>query len=141
MEARVLIVEDEALIALHLEQLAIEAGHRVVGISFDLREAIEMAQGQRPDFAFVDMRLRNGASGLEVVRQLRQQYDTPSILVSGNLDAQAREAASAFRPIAMIGKPFLPASIVTAMALAVAEIEAQQASADPGPQLGKDRAG
>lgn len=124
MEARVLIVEDEALIALHLEQLAVEAGHRVIGIAFDLPEAVGFAEKERPDFAFVDMRLRNRTSGLDVARHLREHYDVPSILVSGNLDAQMREDAAQLRPIAMVGKPFLSASIVTAMALAVAELAA-----------------
>ena len=122
MEARVLIVEDEALIALHLEQIVSEAGHHVVGIAFDPTEAEALAAKERPDFAFVDMRLRNGGDGLQVARHLRDVYDTPSILVSGNLDDRSAEAAAAILPVAMIGKPFMPATIVGAIELAAAQI-------------------
>ncbi len=122
MEARVLIVEDEALIALHLEQIVLEAGHRVVGIAFDPKEAEALAAKERPDFAFVDMRLRNGGDGLQVARHLRDIYDVPSILVSGNLDDRSTEAAASILPVAMIGKPFMPATIVGAIELAAAHI-------------------
>ena len=121
MEARVLIVEDQALIALHLEQLVTEAGHRVVGIAFDPQEARKLARDERPDFAFVDMRLRNGTSGLEVVRHLREAYDIPAIIVSANLDARAKQEVAAFRPIALVGKPFRPETIIAAIRLAVAQ--------------------
>ncbi len=122
MEARVLIVEDEALIALHLEQIVTEAGHRVVGIAFDPAEAETLAANERPDFAFVDMRLRAGASGLDVARHLRDTYNVPSILVSGNLDGRHTDAAALLMPIAMIGKPFMPTTIVGAIDLAVGQL-------------------
>lgn len=122
MEARVLIIEDEALIALHLEQLVAEAGHRVIGIAFDPEEAKKIARTERPDFAFVDMRLRGGSSGLEVARYLREKYNVPSILVSGNLDSINIEAAASLKPVAMIGKPFMPAAITGAICMALASI-------------------
>ena len=121
MEARVLIVEDQALIALHLEQLVTEAGHRVIGIAFDPQEARVLAREERPDFAFVDLRLRNGTSGLEVARHLREEYDVPVIIVSANLDARAKQEAAAFRPIALVGKPFRPETIIAAIGRAVAQ--------------------
>jgi DNA-binding NarL/FixJ family response regulator len=122
MEARVLIIEDEALIALHLEQLIIEAGHRVIGIAFDPEEAKIIARAERPDFAFVDMRLRGGTNGLEAARHLREEYDVPSILVSGNLDNTNIEAAAGLEPIALIGKPFMPVAIAGAIDMALASI-------------------
>ncbi len=122
MEARVLIVEDEALIALHLEQLVLEAGHRVIGIAFDPEEAQAIARTERPDFAFVDMRLRGGTSGLDVARYLRKEYNVPSILVSGNLDKTNMEAAAGIEPVAMIGKPFMPVTIAGAIDMALTSL-------------------
>ena len=122
MEARVLIVEDEALIALHLEQLVMDAGHRVIGIAFDPEEAQAIARTERPDFAFVDMRLRGGTSGLDVARHLRAEYDVPSILVSGNLDNTNMEAAAGLEPVAMIGKPFMPVTIAGAINMALSSL-------------------
>jgi len=123
VEARILIVEDEALIALHLEQIVLDAGHRVVGIAFDPEEAKEIVQKELPDLAFVDMRLRNGTSGLEVARYLRERYDVPSVLVSGNLDNGNTEAAIELRPVALVGKPFMPVTIVGAIDMAIARLD------------------
>ncbi|NLG77168.1 MAG: response regulator [Xanthomonadaceae bacterium] len=123
MEARILIVEDEALIALHLEQIVSDAGHRVVGIAFDPAEAAALAAKHRPDFAFVDMRLRHGGSGLDVARHLRDMYGMSSILVSGNLDVRSAEAAASLMPVAMIGKPFMPSTILGAIDLAVRRLD------------------
>ena len=122
MEARVLIVEDEALIALHLEQLVIEAGHRVIGIAFDPEEAKAIISGERPDFALIDMNLRNGASGLDVARYLREECAVSAIFVSGNLDKGNIEAASRLRPVALVGKPFIRATVLNAIHLAVASL-------------------
>jgi AmiR/NasT family two-component response regulator len=122
MEARVLIVEDEALIALHLEQLVIEAGHRVIGIAFDAQEAKAIISDDRPDFAFVDMHLRDGASGLNVARYLREECAVSAIFVSGNLDERNVEAAKRLRPVALVGKPFMPATVLSAIHLAVASL-------------------
>lgn len=121
MEARVLIVEDEALIALHLEQIITDCGHRVVGIAFDAEEARALAAREHLDLAFIDMRLRHGASGLEVAKHLRETYDVPSIMVSGNLSGVRSEAAG-LQTIALIGKPFIPATIVGALELAIREL-------------------
>lgn len=123
MEARVLIVEDEALIALHLEQLVMEAGHRVIGIAFDPEEARAILHKERPDFAFVDMRLRGGTSGLEVAKHLREEFNVPSILVSGNLDSSHIDAVAGLDPVAMVGKPFMPATIAGAIDMAIACLE------------------
>jgi two-component system, response regulator PdtaR len=122
VEARVLIVEDEALIALHLEQLVLEAGHHVIGIAFDPDEAQAIARTERPDFAFVDMRLRGGTSGLDVARHLREEYNVRSILVSGNLDDSNMEAAAGLEPVAMIGKPFMPVTIAGAIDMALTSL-------------------
>lgn len=119
VEARVLIVEDEALIALHLEQLVTDAGHRVIGIALDPSEARDLARSECPHFAFVDVRLRRGASGLEVARFLREEYDVPSIFVTGNLDEDLIAQATALRPVEFIGKPFFPSEVVHAIETAL----------------------
>jgi CheY-like chemotaxis protein len=115
--ARVLIIEDEALIALHLEQLVLDAGHKVAGIAMDPEEARAIARARKPDFALVDMRLRRGTSGLDAARYLREE-GIPSIFISGNLDAGAKAAAAELRPLGFVGKPFFPVDIYAALEIA-----------------------
>jgi ActR/RegA family two-component response regulator len=68
-----LIVEDEVLIAFHLQCLVEEAGHRVTAIARDPDEALAAAALECPDFAMVDLRLAAGTSGIEAARLL---YET-----------------------------------------------------------------
>ena len=67
---RILIVEDERLIAMQLEDDITDAGHEVVGSAMSSREAIRLAERTRPDLALVDIHLADGPTGVEVVRQL-----------------------------------------------------------------------
>src|SRR5690348_9513373 len=69
---RVLIVEDEALLAMQIEQLLREAGHESVGHAMDSEEAFELARERRPDLVLVDVRLRDGLTGAEIMRVLTQ---------------------------------------------------------------------
>jgi CheY-like chemotaxis protein len=67
---RILIVEDEILIALELESLLQDAGHEVLGIAASADEAVSMGRDLGPDLAFVDIHLADGPTGIEVARQL-----------------------------------------------------------------------
>ena len=67
---RVIIVEDQALLAMELEYVLSEAGHIVVGCAMDMAEAVRLAAETRPDVALVDVNLRDGFSGPTIARQL-----------------------------------------------------------------------
>ena len=67
---KVLIVEDERLIAMQLEDDIAEAGHEVVGSAMSSAEAMELAAATRPDLAIVDVHLADGPTGIDVARRL-----------------------------------------------------------------------
>lgn len=69
MTARILIVEDEMLVAMDLESILAESGFEPVGIAADLATAEEYAD-QRVDLALVDLNLRDGLSGPEIGKLL-----------------------------------------------------------------------
>ena len=112
---RVLIVEDEALIAMYLEKLVVEFGHEVCGIATCARDAVEHASTHRPDVALIDIRLALESSGIDAARELHARYGLRCIFVSANLDEATRNAALPFEPIAFVGKPILPAQLQRAL--------------------------
>jgi two-component system, response regulator PdtaR len=122
MAAAVLIVEDQMLIAWHIRDLVEQAGHEVVAMARNPAEAVAAAAQHKPDFAMMDIRLESGASGLEAARMLYEGWGVRSLYVSANLDGQTREQAEEFRPLGFIGKPFLAAQVLDAIAAAVREI-------------------
>lgn len=119
MAAIVLIVEDQMLIAWHLSDLIEGAGHRVLAIARDPAEAVAAAQQERPDLALMDIRLNGGTSGLDAARMLYERWGVRSIYLSANLDPATRAQAEQLQPLGFVGKPFLPADVIEAVARAV----------------------
>jgi len=70
--AKILIVEDEFVVAANLEAILEDRGHRSVGIAPDLDTALKLAD-ERPDLALVDINLRDGETGPIIAERLRQQ--------------------------------------------------------------------
>ena len=112
---RVLIVEDEALIAMHLEMLVMEHGHRVCAVVGSAGEAVKHAAEHHPDVILMDIRLAGGTSGIDAARVIHTEQGIRCIFVSGNLDEAIRKAARPYNPIAFVGKPILPIKIKQAL--------------------------
>jgi two-component system, response regulator PdtaR len=115
MGANVLIVEDQVLIAIHLQDLVEEAGHRVIAIAHDTPAAMASAARQRPAFAIMDLRLANDCNGLDTAQQLYESFGVRCLFVSANIDDDMRRKAGAFQSLGFIGKPFLAAEVIAAV--------------------------
>jgi CheY-like chemotaxis protein len=87
---RVLIVEDELLVAWHLESLAREQNLEVCGLVPDGVGAIEQAVDLDVDLILMDIRLAGRMDGIEAARRIREQRDTPIIFVTAHGDAANR---------------------------------------------------
>lgn len=88
---KVLIVEDEILIAMDSETLVKALGHQVVGIATSASEAVSQAATHRPDVALMDIRLSGGRDGEEAACEMHARQGLRCIFLSANLD----EATSA----------------------------------------------
>jgi DNA-directed RNA polymerase specialized sigma24 family protein/FixJ family two-component response regulator len=82
LASRVLIIEDEMIIALDLENLVIELGHTVVGIANTRDEAIVLAREQKPDLVLADIQLADGSSGLDAASEILGDQNIPVIFIT-----------------------------------------------------------
>jgi DNA-directed RNA polymerase specialized sigma24 family protein len=82
LASRVLIIEDEMIIALDLENLVIELGHTVVGIANTRDEAIVLARDQKPDLVLADIQLADGSSGLDAASEILGDQNIPVIFIT-----------------------------------------------------------
>ena len=123
MGASVLIVEDQVLIAIHLQDLVEEAGHRVSAIAHEASQAVAAAARQRPTFAIMDLRLANDSSGIDAAKQLYESFGVRSLFVSANIDEDVKRQVAASRPLGFIGKPFLAAEVIAAVRAAAIAIQ------------------
>lgn len=119
--ARLLIVEDEWLIALECEAILSDAGHEVVGVAADAATAIQMAARERPDLALVDIKLRAGSDGIEVARELRDSWNIPAVFITSYRDARLRSRADKLgRPVGWLTKPYTSELLLNAVTRALA---------------------
>ncbi|HVV46692.1 MAG TPA: response regulator [Bryobacteraceae bacterium] len=105
----VLIIEDEALIAMDLESLVESLGHNVVGVARTHTEAVSKALATRPGLILADIRLADESSGLEAVNELLQTFEVPVIFIT----AYPEQLLTGLRPepTFLITKPFRPAMV------------------------------
>lgn len=109
LASRVLIIEDEAVIALDLENLVVELGHKVAGIAATKDEAVAKARSQKPGLVLADINLGEGGSGIDAVTEILHGFDIPVIFVT----AYPERLLTGERPepTYLITKPFLPETV------------------------------
>ena len=82
LASRVLIIEDEPLIALDIEGLVTDIGHEVVGVAATHKEALEIAREKRPELILADIQLADGSSGIDAVNEILMELNVPIIFVT-----------------------------------------------------------
>ena len=102
---RILIVEDEILIALDMRDLLEESGHVVVGIADSADHAVAIAVRERPDLILMDIVLAGPRDGIDAALELRERLDVPSLFITAHPDLPMRERAEAARPLGFLVKP------------------------------------
>jgi DNA-directed RNA polymerase specialized sigma24 family protein len=80
---RVLIIEDEAIIAMDIESIVAGMGHQVTGIARTRARAVELGRRDRPDLILADIQLADDSSGIDAVNELLQSFpETPVIFIT-----------------------------------------------------------
>jgi two-component system, response regulator PdtaR len=111
---RVLVIEDDALIALMLAEVLSDLGHVVCATAATPAEAITAAHKQRPNFLLSDVRLREG-SGIDAVTEILREGQIPHMFMTGDLLGLHRRLPDAVA----VRKPFSCATLAKAIAKAL----------------------
>lgn len=82
LAGRVLIIEDEPVIAMDLEILVTDLGHEVVGIAATRKEAVALAEKTQPSILLADIQLADGSSGIDAVKDILERIDVPVVFVT-----------------------------------------------------------
>jgi two-component system, response regulator PdtaR len=114
---RILIVEDEILIALELESLLQDLGHDVVGMAASSGEALSLGQELKPDLAFVDIHLADGPTGIDVARHLAAQHQVTVLFMTANTKRIPEDFAGAW---GVIAKPYTERGVREALGYVMA---------------------
>lgn len=110
--ARILVVEDDFLVAMQIESALTEAGFEVAGVASSGEEAIELALSERPCLVVMDIRLAGDRDGIDTALQLFSEQGIRCIFATAHQDAHSRRRAAPAVPLGWLHKPYTMASLV-----------------------------
>lgn len=115
---KVMIIEDEAIIAMDISAIVEEAGHRVTGIARTRREAVDLASRERPDLILADIQLADKSSGIDAVNDILAQFDDLPVIF---ITAFPERLLTGKRPepAFLITKPFTEEQVRSAVSQAM----------------------
>lgn len=105
MKKKILIVEDESLIAYDLKLILIKAGYKVCGIADSVNEALELIEEEEPDMVLLDIYLKGAATGIDLAKKLTVK-NIAFIYLSANFQESILEKAKETQPYGFLVKPF-----------------------------------
>jgi CheY-like chemotaxis protein len=119
---RVLIVEDEQIVAADLEARLDKLGCQVIGTAASGEEAVELASASRPDVVLMDVQLQGEMSGTEAARQIQEITGSPIIFVTAFASVFVRNPEQMQAPGICLSKPFGTFQLKAAMDLVRADM-------------------
>lgn len=116
-KARVLIIEDEAVIAMDLSDLVTAAGHDVCAMETTASGAVAAAKRERPDLVLADIQLADGSSGIDAVKDILASFEVPVIFITAFPDRLLTGERP--EPTFLITKPYSPDMVRAAVSQAL----------------------
>lgn len=108
---RLVVVEDEAITALHLETMLAELGYQVCSVEATGEGAIAAAERHNPDLVLMDVRLAGKLDGLTAAEHIRRHYGIPSLLITAFSDPGTLARAEDCGTIGLLPKPYTPRQV------------------------------
>jgi diguanylate cyclase (GGDEF)-like protein/PAS domain S-box-containing protein len=118
-KTRILIVEDEGLIARDIEDMVRNAGYEVAAVVGTGEEAVEKAETTHPDLILMDIILRGAMDGVEAAEKIREQFNVPVIYLTAHTDENTLERAKLTEPLGYTLKPVEQKELMTVMEMAL----------------------
>jgi len=122
---KILVVEDERIVARDLQFRLTSLGYQVCGSAASKLEALNAAQQNRPDLVLMDIRLNGIPDGIDAARRLRTEHNLPVIYITGHSDNATLSQARTTEPFGYILKPFENRELVAAIETAIYKHEAE----------------
>jgi len=118
-KARILLVEDESVVALDVRYRLGKLGYAVVAVAASGEQALEMAATLSPDLIVMDIMLAGPLDGVEVAARIREHCGTPVVFLTAHSDSATLKRAGATGPYGYIIKPFEDRELQTALEIAL----------------------
>jgi signal transduction histidine kinase len=120
---RLVIVEDEAILALDIERTLTRAGFTVSGVAADGEAAVALVERERPDLVLMDIRLQGDQDGIETAATLKAKFDVPVVYLTAHGDPKTIERAQQTEPAGYLLKPFKKPDLQNVVTIALARMD------------------
>ena len=114
---KILIVEDEEIVALDIKDMLYDLGYDVIGITSSRDEALENVEKDKPDLVLMDIMLGDKDNGIEAAEEIRSRFKIPVIYLTAYADDATLERAKTTAPYGYIVKPFQENDLSTAITM------------------------
>ena len=131
-KARILIVEDEAIIAMEIENQLQSLGYEVTSIVDTGEKAIKKAEADKPDLMLMDIRIKGEMDGIDTAEVIRNKFGIPVIFSTAYLDQERIERAKITMPFGYVLKPIQERDlkVTIEMALYVSKVDGERTKAE-----------
>jgi DNA-binding NarL/FixJ family response regulator len=120
---RILVVEDDFLVAAQIEEALSDAGFDVAGVAASAEEAVELAQSQRPALVVMDVRLAGERDGIHAAVEIFRKLGIRCIFATAYYDRHSLERAQPAMPLGWLQKPYSMVSLVNAVRSALKALD------------------
>ena len=128
---RILIVEDESIIAAEIETTLIKLGYRIAGKARNGDKALDLLASARPDLALLDIDIKGSRDGIDLARIIRAKYDYPFVFLTAFSDRVTLNRLKDTMPYGYIVKPFNRGELLSTIELALHKFAAEREGGFP----------
>ncbi|HXA22136.1 MAG TPA: response regulator [Acetobacteraceae bacterium] len=132
---RVMVVEDERIVALHLKQQLLKLGYDVVGVAASGERALRLVNELRPDVVLMDIHIEGPIDGIETTERIPAELMVPVVYLTAYSDEETLARARETRPYGYLLKPFTPRELHATIQMVLERRRADVASRDSEARL------
>jgi CheY-like chemotaxis protein len=110
-EAKILVVEDENIVAMDIKCMLVKLGYDVLGIVSNGENAVRQAELMSPDLILMDIIIKGSIDGIEAACRIRTKFKVPIIFLTAHSDQKTRQRAKMAEPNGYLLKPFHEAEL------------------------------
>ncbi|WP_042719827.1 sigma-54 dependent transcriptional regulator [Flavobacterium sp. B17] len=129
MKEKILIVEDEFIVANDLKLMLKKAGYQVTGIASSVIQARKSIEEKRPDWVLIDIMLKGNLTGIDLAWELRR-INLPFLYISANTNQSVLEAVKETQPYGFMVKPFRERDLIVMLDIAKYRFDIEKGSGD-----------
>jgi signal transduction histidine kinase len=129
-QPKILIVEDEGIVAFNLQQRLQQMGYQVTGLAESGSEGLSLVSSQRPDLVLMDIHIKGEMDGIELARMLTREHALPIIYLTAYSEDTTLERARQTQPYGYLIKPFSERELHATIQMALERHQVQTALRD-----------